>query len=1193
MRKASLATILTIIVIGSSYLFLQLPDDAHTSEQILISKGKKAPKEQFEPGLFVQLHKYLQTEEGQENPAYEAGYQLREYNAAKASASKISASRIENVTWDERGPGNVSGRTPGIWIDPTDENIETWVLGSAGGGIWRTDDGGITWNPTTDEHPNLTTSDLRGSAANPNIVYAGTGKKFNATIQGNGMLKSTDRGQSWSVIESTLNDTKFANVTRIAVNQANEDELIVSTNTDNNIGGLGSFLLKSTDGGDSWAQVFVSGSRIQQVVASPEDFNIQFASINSTSIIRSTDAGENWETVFTVDSLHIDSQSLDRMEIAIAPDNINRVFLSVYVDDAGDSDSELYVSDNQGNSWSRVVGTDQSNDFGNWLLTQGWYDQTIAVHPYIDSCVVVAGVGAILKITLANQQNDSLYLGTLEVITDQRDQYVIEGVRDVGSKGVHVDHHNLVLWPIDEASQSYYLFNGNDGGLALSRDEGETFRQTGFSFGGLEPFRGYNTVEFYGVDKQNGEDRYIAGAQDNGTYVSGGDPGTDSEWSFRIGGDGFFTAWNYSNPNLLMGGFQNNGLARSTDGGNSFQGVQLPVSEGPFITEIENSKQDPDLVFLASPDGLLRSQDFGDSWEVLGMPDTWTYSGFSTRIAISLVNPEVIWSGATIGNNSRIARSTDGGNTWTSTAGYEDANRGAVTSISTHPSDENTAFALFSQANGPKILRTTDGGQSWEDISGFVTNAPESSNGFPDVPTYSVLVMPFDNDIIWVGTGIGIVESLDGGVTWSLKTDHNLPAVAVWDMLIVNDEVVIATHGRGIWSATLPELAGYEPPTIVLSPKLSTPDVSFGTNIAGVSTLRSAYDSTQIIARSDRDQFDDIVIHEQMSNEAGEVVNWSLDLASALANIAGDQQVDIIHTSWSAGVAKSRDATTRIIRLNDPVNSFFNPVDGDIVGNYIIDGFSVSSSLSIDGNAFHSPHPYRARSLISFTVRTPFTLDADSAVLRYNDVAIVEPGEDFGELFYDFVAIEAVKLPIETSQPQWIQLIRYDSRQQTDWLNAYNTDANAAPSADLFKEQRLDLYESGDFQRGDEILVRFILDSDPAAEGYGWVVDDISFNAEAQIVLSSSVNLKDQQFKVYPNPVQEVASFSYEMHTAGQAEMDIFDLEGKLIKHVDLGNLNRGTHQYQHYTTGMKPGIYVSILKTNSDTQTLKWILGQ
>lgn len=1193
MRKFSTASILTLLVVGIVGVFTLYPESVEPGDQSSLSirsKGDKSHKFD-EPGMFLKLHDYLETEAGKDFPEYKVGYQLREYHAAKeANPPKVASARSEEVVWDEKGPGNVSGRTPGLWIDPNDANHNTWVLGSSGGGIWLTEDGGSTWSSRTDNLPNLTVSDIRGSAANTDVLYAGTGKKFSSRIQGNGILKSTDRGRTWSVIESTLGDGRFVNVTRIAVNPANENELMASTFSDTNVGGaVSSHIMKSTDGGATWVSVHQTGNLIQQVVTVNDNFNIQFASVNGDEIMRSTDAGETWHTVFSVDSLHVSNQNLDRMEITISPVNSNRIFIGLYVDNEGEPDSELYMSNDQGNNWSRVIGKDAFNDLGNWLGGQGWYDHTMGAHPYIDTCVFVAGVSAILKITLDSARNDSLYIASMEVLADGYGEYFIEGERNVGSKGVHVDHHNLTLYPTNAETGDYILFNGNDGGLALSKDKGATFVQTGDTFRESETsvtLVGYNTVEFYGVDKKNGEDRYIAGSQDNGSWLSGADPGTSSTWAVAPSGDGFFAAWHYNNSSLILESSQFNDIYKTTDEGASWSRVGLPVSGGPFVTEIENSKQDPDLVMVASPDGVLRSNDFGDNWDVLDMPESWSYSGFVTPIAISLVNPDVVWSGSSIANNSRIAVSKDGGSTWEETADYTDANRGAVTQITTHPTDENTAYALFSQANGPKIIRSTDGGASWTDITGFNGNGQDSENGFPDVPTYSLVVMPFDTNIIWAGTSIGIVESLDGGATWNLKSDHNLPAVAVWDMRIVNDEVVIATHGRGIWSATLPELAGYEPPAVVLSPTLTAQEFSFSTTLAGRSILRSVYDSTQIVAQST--EFDDVIIYQDNGNDAGQVVDWSVDLEEALANSSSDQNIDIIHNSWSNGVLRQRSARTRVVRLNDAVNTFEHPIDGDIVGNFFIDGFGVSRSLSIEGNAFHSPHPYGDLSQYSFMIRTPFLLNADTAVLRYDDLALVEPGDDFGELFYDFVAIEAVKLPLTTSTPQWTRLIRYDARQHDDWLEAYNNETD--PTVELFKSQAVDLYESGDFQQGDTILIRFLLESDPFVTGYGWVVDNVRFNHSTAVVLSTR-NDQHFDFEVYPNPVVETASFKYHLETPGDVSIQVFSLGGHLINHVSFEKQAAGSHDFQIDASTLRPGVYMTVIRTDQGSETLKWIV--
>lgn len=233
------------------------------------------------------------------------------------------------------------------------------------------------------------------------------------------------------------------------------------------------------------------------------------------------------------------------------------------------------------------------------------------------------------------------------------------------------------------------------------------------------------------------------------------------------------------------------------------------------------------------------------------MPSGFFGTASFGQVKISLANPQVVWAGSHMVEDhpmlgdSPLFVSTDGGLTFEATTIYPDVPLGAVTGVETHPTDENTAYALFSFANAPKILRTRDLGQTWEDISGFGTGST-STNGFPNVAVFSLLVMPYDTDIIWAGTEIGLFESTDGGATWH-AADNGFPHVAVFEMVIVNDQVVVATHGRGVWSVSLPQLQGYEPPPATRAVRLNS--VSSGT--AGIisvnASLRSPYDSTQVV----------------------------------------------------------------------------------------------------------------------------------------------------------------------------------------------------------------------------------------------------------------------------------------------------------------------------------------------------------
>ena len=165
-------------------------------------------------------------------------------------------------------------------------------------------------------------------------------------------------------------------------------------------------------------------------------------------------------------------------------------------------------------------------------------------------------------------------------------------------------------------------------------------------------------------------------------------------------------------------------------------------------------------------------------------------------------NPSIVWAGAGIYEDPDlyVFVSRNYGETFERVNRYGETEMGYLTAIATHPADSATAFLLFSIDHKPKILRTTDLGETWEDISGFGTDST-SNNGFPDVIVYSLMVFPYDTDIIWAGTEIGIFESTDNGTSWHYA-DNGLPAVSVWQMYIQDQNIVIATHGRGIWTAS-------------------------------------------------------------------------------------------------------------------------------------------------------------------------------------------------------------------------------------------------------------------------------------------------------------------------------------------------------------------------------------------------------
>ncbi|MCK6542408.1 T9SS type A sorting domain-containing protein [bacterium] len=399
------------------------------------------------------------------------------------------------------------------------------------------------------------------------------------------------------------------------------------------------------------------------------------------------------------------------------------------------------------------------------------------------------------KISLTRITNQTK-LRTSEVRSDPYGQF------SGPNSNVHPDHHNLMIIPV--AGAPFKILNANDGGVWISLDSAGSFALAS---------GGYNTTQFYGVDKAKGSNTYIAGAQDNGTWLSSANPTSTSGWASKIGGDGFEALWNYGNSNLLLGASQFNGVQRSSNAGasfsNSISGLATGSGNAPFVSNLSNSPLDPDLVFAVGAQGVYRSTNFGSSWTLVSIPSQWGMWSMSGT-EISLANSNIVWAHGGMSNTGtrrKVHVSKDRGATFAPVNNYltnsndTTSTIGLISGFATHPREDSTAYALFSVADAPKILRTTNLGSTWEDISGFGDDN-NSSNGFPDVAVYTLIVMPHNTNEIWAGTEIGLFISTNNGATWSYA-NNGLPAVAIWQMSIKDKQVIVATHGRGVWTVDI------------------------------------------------------------------------------------------------------------------------------------------------------------------------------------------------------------------------------------------------------------------------------------------------------------------------------------------------------------------------------------------------------
>ena len=752
---------------------------------------------------------------------------------------------------------------------------------------------------------------------------------------------------------------------------------------------------------------------------------------------------------------------------------------------------------------------------------------------------------------------------TTITVCDSRDNFDKKNGSDQVDlkKGVHPDHHYMIPIIVNEASKTYKILLGNDGGPFVSN-----VSTTPGIANGNWTWKGqsYITSQFYGADKKPGADQYIGGMQDNGTRISAANESasTTTDYTYAIGGDGFEVIWHNLEETKILGSLYYNRFYRSVNGGGTFGATSFASDENlhPFFSRLANSRNFPDRVFAIGTDGVWRSQNFGSSWTKTEITTQWTNNPSFLDIEVSAANAEIVWAGAAISANSRLHVSMDGGLTFTATNNYSE-NMGVISKLGSHPTESNTAYALFSFANSPKILRTTDLGQTWEDISGFGTN-DDSSTGFPDVAVYCIYVRPDNPNIIWVGTEIGIVESLDNGLTWALLDEF--PKVAVWDMKGQDDQVIIATHGRGIWTATTEA-----PQQAIKSPTIT----QFGTSPKEELMLRVVVEET----------FDSVVFYNN-STIVGTVTDiMPSEVIIRIKNLPpGVKNIKTISYKGTAPfVSKSISANELdMLNVENSYTTYFRTVS-----DLIVQGFTAQKTPG-DGRTSESmatAHNYPDNSEQTILLRHPVKVSSTLSTLWYRDIAIVEPadvGAVFGTPeFNDYVVMEASKNGLD-----WTPLTDgYNARSDAAWLAAFN--ANETGNINMYVLHEVDLLDK--FSAGDTLLIRYRLSSNESVNGWGAAINMIAIQEQPTGMERPEKSIL--KLSTFPNPSTGSFTVEYELNKPSEVTVSVLDMQGKRVHEKVLGRKSSGVNKEPITLSGQ--GNYLVIVKTNSGKEVSKMII--
>lgn len=1047
-----------------------------------------------------------------------------------------------------------------IIVDPADENV---VIAATNTGIFRSADGGASWSLQYSNNERV--QDLR--AKNDDF------KTQIATVNDIGIILSVDGGVSWKMAKE-ITDGRI----ELCVSKSNPEYLYAMTAEDN--------IYLSTDGGDNWQQTtasakveFTSGQGWYNntMVADPTDENILFVGgvetfkvtigadaqttgsevydvvLENTSFLAWKDMGGQYYgggiKVNTANAaLYKDvvisfgaglSQKAHRFtssSAALNPDASEFVYADYITVPFAVTDkttgAKLMVSfrdDNASGAFEIGNGMEQifvhSADYNDTeplaeiTAASGIvYNQIISMNPVL----IEGATWDAANLPEASITLDNYTLKSKTISSVKKSVWWPSNVSNYS----HADHHNLTV--VERVGTPYRIIDCNDGGVFVSDDGGNSWS---------ERVAGYVTTQFYGISKHPSKEIYLGGTQDNGTWLSGENPGKLSDWTDVLGGDGFETAWSAADANKMAISLYYNEIKLSYDGGQNWATAAIGDMENgkaPFVTRIANEASNPDLLFVGGKSGVWRSQDFGKNWTLTSMPSgTWNYPTSNPHIAVSPVNSKYVWAGNAISGADALALSTDGGKTF---APVPKPNGVAafISELIAHPTNEKGIYVMFAQSRHPKIFYSGDLGATWTDLSAFSNKV--STNGFPDVAVYSLAVMPYDTNILWAGTEIGIFESTDGGTSWHYA-NNGLPAVCIWDLKIVGQQLVVGTHGLGVWTLDLPQIAVDKAPLIVNGGKAPTGSFNLETE------FYKSYEKVELYINDSKvSTIQNLEAGTQLLNATYQTSKQEVS-CYLIAYNNNESEVQYSNYFWLANPA-----------YETPVEKYMNSFSTrryDFLGS----DFTISKEL-FDDWAIHTAHPYAENKEIVYTLSYPIIVKESTteAVLSYRDIALVEPGNQgtsFGDATYwDYVILEGT-----TDGINWKPLADgYDVDYSSKWQqfadnvksdNGFDyKDINNVPNTtNLFVEHNLNLQPT--FAPGDVVALRFRLFSDTYTAGWGWVIDDLIIQESGTSVDESSED--ERGFWVGPNPATTYIEMKLQSKDRGDVSVVLYDLSGKPV----------------------------------------------
>ena len=663
---------------------------------------------------------------------------------------------------------------------------DVYYFGSAAGGVWKTTDGGLNWKPLTDKTKDMSPSigAIAVSESDPNIIYVGTGEACirGNIVNGNGVYKSIDGGATWKPVG--LPDTH--SIGRVIVNPKNPDIAFVAALghpfADNQERGI----FRTQDGGKTWQKVLYKDAKTGgiDITFDPSNANILYAGLwqarrtpwtlesggPGSGLYKSIDGGTTWKQLT---GHGLPDGPIGRIGVTVSA-NSNRVWAVIEATKGG-----IYRSDDGGETWHMM--TDDHR-----FRQRAWYYSHIFADPQSADTVYILN-------TAVYRSNDG-------------------GKTFTRLRVPHGDNHALWIDP----SNPKRLINGNDGGATVSTDRGESWTSI------------YNqpTAQFYHVTSDNQFPYYIYGAQQDNSTVAIASAGLDgtidrSDWYDVGGGESGYIAPQPNDPNIVYAGSYGGEISRYDHRTHQTQAVNPwpinPIGWGAadlkhrfqWTEPIVFSPHDPKTLYYAG-EVLFKTTDNGMNWTIIspdltrndkskqqaaGGPITKDNTGvevYDTIFSVveSPVQKDLIWAGS---DDGLVHLTRDGGQHWENITPKAMPEWGTVSMIEASPRDAGTAYMAVERHKmddlTPYVFKTTDFGKSWTKLV----------NGIPgDDYVHAVRVDPKRAGLLFAGTEKGVYVSFDDGGKWQ-PLQLNLPMSPVNDLIVKNDDLVVATHGRAFW----------------------------------------------------------------------------------------------------------------------------------------------------------------------------------------------------------------------------------------------------------------------------------------------------------------------------------------------------------------------------------------------------------